>query len=201
VSPSLWQSPPAPAVIPGKQQVTLSLGRARATAILCTLSTSEGSLRVAKPFPVATAADITIQTTSGLVTGVVSFDACKNDYVGAVQKFRFMWMDEKNRARLESVLKQIGRESHGPSLAVNPRRTSRSKSARRGLPALLPIERQEQVGSLVSGVGLVWATHVGTTTMRFESLIAKPGNIEVCGAGVLIWLLAKWRRAAQQARV
>jgi hypothetical protein len=57
-------------------------------------------------------------------------------------------------------------------------------------------------GSLIAGGGVVWAVYVATlgTPAVADALpaasgkiIITPGPIEVCGAGILLWLLGKWR--------
>lgn len=62
------------------------------------------------------------------------------------------------------------------------------------------VRRAEQIGSLVSGGGIIWTTyafaHHSAEIVRFA--VFPPGPLEVLGIGVLIWLFAKWRRAAGQ---
>ena len=56
----------------------------------------------------------------------------------------------------------------------------------------------EKIGSLVAGGGIIWTTyaiaHHSSEIVRWA--IFPPGPLEVLGAGVLIWLVAKWFRAA-----
>ena len=58
------------------------------------------------------------------------------------------------------------------------------------------IRRAEQLGSVIAGGGIVWTAydiaHHSAEIVRFA--IFPPGPLEVLGAGVLIWLVAKWRR-------
>ncbi len=65
------------------------------------------------------------------------------------------------------------------------------------LPLQLPIsvQLQERVGSIIAGSGLVWATKVWTTNpLGILGLVLRPGVVELCTFGVLVWALAKWRR-------
>lgn len=59
-----------------------------------------------------------------------------------------------------------------------------------------------RLGSLIAGGGITWAVYTATrdveinssfleTTLR--SVFMQSGPLEVCGAGILIWLLGKWR--------
>jgi len=60
------------------------------------------------------------------------------------------------------------------------------------------IRRAEQIGSVVAGGGIIWTvydvTHHSAEIVRFA--LFPPGPLEVLGVGVLIWLVAKWCRAA-----
>jgi len=59
------------------------------------------------------------------------------------------------------------------------------------------IHRIEQIGSVISGAGIIWTTyavaHHSTEIARFA--LFPPGPLEVLGVGVLIWLVCKWVRA------
>jgi len=61
------------------------------------------------------------------------------------------------------------------------------------------IRRTEQIGSLVAGGGIIWTAyavaHNSAEIVRFA--IFPPGPIEVLGAGISIWLIAKWCGAVQ----
>lgn len=59
-----------------------------------------------------------------------------------------------------------------------------------------------RLGSLVAGGGIAWAVYAATrdvaldpsfleTTLR--NVFMQNGPLEVCGAGILIWILGKWR--------
>jgi hypothetical protein len=69
------------------------------------------------------------------------------------------------------------------------------RSVRRNFEA---IRKAEQGGSLVAGGGIIWTTyavvHHSADIVRFA--LFPPGPIETLGIGVLIWLVAKWCRAA-----
>lgn len=61
------------------------------------------------------------------------------------------------------------------------------------------IRKEERFGSLLAAAGTIWATHVATrdyaSLWQFE--ILRPGPLEVCALGILVWLHAKWRRSIQ----
>ncbi len=62
----------------------------------------------------------------------------------------------------------------------------------------IAIRRAEQIGSVVAGGGIIWTAyavaHHSAEIVRFA--LFPPGPVEVLGIGVLIWLVAKWCRAA-----
>lgn len=63
----------------------------------------------------------------------------------------------------------------------------------------------ERLGSLMAGGGLIWAARVGTKDMDFNNMdvwqntfrkvMLQTGPLEVCAAGIIVWLIAKWRRS------
>jgi hypothetical protein len=61
------------------------------------------------------------------------------------------------------------------------------------------IHRIEQIGSVISGVGMIWTTyafaHHSGEILRFA--LFPPGPVEVLGIGVLVWLVCKWVRAVK----
>ncbi len=58
----------------------------------------------------------------------------------------------------------------------------------------LPIRLQAQIGSVISGVGIVWCAQVwATRPLGVKALVNTPGDVELCAFGVLVWLIAKWR--------
>ena len=52
-----------------------------------------------------------------------------------------------------------------------------------------------RIGSLTAAGGIVWAAHVSTAGfVNLQNLFPlPPGPMEVCGLGVIIWLVGKWR--------
>lgn len=58
---------------------------------------------------------------------------------------------------------------------------------------------QIRLGSLVAAGGLIWTAKVATANFSgldsFSFTNLPRGPLEVCGAGVLIWLVALWRRS------
>ena len=66
---------------------------------------------------------------------------------------------------------------------------------------LASIRREELLGSLVAGGGIVWivyvATHDYTDLWRLQ--FSPPGPLETSALGILIWLHAKWRRSMKRA--
>ena len=59
------------------------------------------------------------------------------------------------------------------------------------------IKNEERLGSLAAGGGIIWAVWVATqhvgTLWNFS--VTQPGPLEICAAGILMWLHAKWRRS------
>lgn len=56
-----------------------------------------------------------------------------------------------------------------------------------------------RIGSIVAGLGLVWAAKVNTYNFTGlpPSVIFPPGPLETCAVGILIWIHAKWRGSVQ----
>ena len=58
-----------------------------------------------------------------------------------------------------------------------------------------------RLGSLVASGGMIWAVYIATqhfTGLDSFSFARLPrGPLELCAAGVLIWLHAHWRRSVQ----
>ena len=54
-----------------------------------------------------------------------------------------------------------------------------------------------RIGGLVAAAGVIWSTQVATSGFsNIHTLLPLPaGPLEVCGVGVIIWLLGKWRRS------
>ena len=59
------------------------------------------------------------------------------------------------------------------------------------------VRRAEQLGSLIAGGGIIWITYTIThhSAEILHIAIFPRGPLETLGAGVLIWLVAKWCRA------
>ncbi len=59
---------------------------------------------------------------------------------------------------------------------------------------------EERVGSVIAGVGLIWAAQVASSHYAILSHMAvwPPGPLEVCAIGILVWMHAKWRRSVKQ---
>lgn len=64
-----------------------------------------------------------------------------------------------------------------------------------------------KVGSLMAGGGVIWAVYVATQNASMGPdampsaagrVISQAGPLEVCGVGVLLWLLGKWRGSVRQ---
>ena len=63
----------------------------------------------------------------------------------------------------------------------------------------------ERLGSIMAGGGIAWSVHVATRNMdfndmmiwqnTFRKIMLQTGPLEVCAIGVIIWLVAKWRRS------
>lgn len=58
---------------------------------------------------------------------------------------------------------------------------------------------QEIVGAMVAAAGIIWAAWTLTQNVATTSLLGVPprGPLEVCAAGIIIWLIAKWRRSVK----
>lgn len=59
-----------------------------------------------------------------------------------------------------------------------------------------------RLGSLVAGGGITWAVYTATRDVSldpsflettFRNVFMQSGPLEVCGVGILIWILGKWR--------
>jgi len=68
-------------------------------------------------------------------------------------------------------------------------------------------------GALLCGGGIVWAAHIATDGLEysdyfdvllsraFVKIVLSPGPVELLGAGLLIWLFAKWRSSVDIRKV
>jgi hypothetical protein len=61
------------------------------------------------------------------------------------------------------------------------------------------VRREEQLGAIVAGAGLCWAASVAINQFATVYRLGfwPPGPLELCAAGVLIWIHARWRRAVK----
>ena len=49
------------------------------------------------------------------------------------------------------------------------------------------------LGSLIAAGGVIWAVAIASKQLAAAGIVLPSGPLEVCGAGILIWLHAKWR--------
>jgi len=60
----------------------------------------------------------------------------------------------------------------------------------------------ERIAGSLAGCGIIWTTSAITATQATLSTLAfRPGPVEVCGMGVLLWLATKWRLCIMQQAV
>lgn len=54
-----------------------------------------------------------------------------------------------------------------------------------------------RIGSLIAGAGMVWTAYIVTQNFTgldsFSFMNLPRGPLEICAAGILVWLHAKWR--------
>ena len=62
---------------------------------------------------------------------------------------------------------------------------------------LVSIAAEERWGSLIAAGGMIWGAYAATIdfTGVWTLEILRPGPMEVCALGILVWLHAKWRRS------
>jgi hypothetical protein len=65
-----------------------------------------------------------------------------------------------------------------------------------------------RVGSLLAGGGIIWAVYTATKDLKLgenglrdaaNHIMAQTGPMEICGAGVILWLIGKWRSSTRAA--
>lgn len=63
----------------------------------------------------------------------------------------------------------------------------------------MSIRWQEITGALVAAAGIIWASWALTQNITPTALVSVPprGPLEVCAAGIIIWLVAKWRHSVK----
>ena len=63
------------------------------------------------------------------------------------------------------------------------------------------IHGEIRLGSIIAATGLIWAVRLATSNFTgldaFSFARLPRGPLEVCAAGVLIWLHAKWRKSVR----
>ena len=61
----------------------------------------------------------------------------------------------------------------------------------------MSIQREESLGSLIAGGGIIWSVQEATKGLAelWQLRLLRPGPLEVCAIGILVWLHAKWRRS------
>ncbi len=87
--------------------------------------------------------------------------------------------------------------SQAPPVAYAPVRLAGSASSDVGIW----VRRGEQLGSFISGMGMIWTAYAffNHSTQAAAWLgVFPPGPLECTCTGVLIWLVAKWRRAVSR---
>jgi hypothetical protein len=64
---------------------------------------------------------------------------------------------------------------------------------------VLTIRAQERIASLVAAGGVLWTVSVVTKDFTVTKLMQPLsfGPLEMCAAGIILWLIAKWRRAVR----
>lgn len=98
--------------VPNQEQAIVAVGPTQVIGILCKLSVNGGSVRLPKPLPQGTLAEVTLKTTSGKVSGAVEFLRTAPGSPRA-QGFRFIQMDSADRKRLQVALQQMREQGFG----------------------------------------------------------------------------------------
>jgi hypothetical protein len=64
---------------------------------------------------------------------------------------------------------------------------------------LVSISAEERLGSLIAAGGMIWGAYAATIDYAgvWSLEIVRPGPLELCALGILIWLHAKWRRSTK----
>jgi len=59
------------------------------------------------------------------------------------------------------------------------------------------IKNEERLGCLVAAVGIIWAVRLAGQDMStlWNFNVTRPGPLEICALGILMWLHGKWRRS------
>lgn len=99
--------------VPNKEQAVVAFGAQRMLGVLCKLSVTGGSLRLSRPIPKGTVADLTIRATSGPITSAVEFLGPADRGALPPQAFRFIHMGPAESRRLENALDEIRKQGFG----------------------------------------------------------------------------------------
>ncbi len=63
---------------------------------------------------------------------------------------------------------------------------------------MLRIHSEERIGSLVAAGGVIWAVKIASAAFYQMPAASFPvAPLEVCSAGIAVWLHAKWRRSVK----
>ncbi len=98
--------------LPNQQNSVVNIDGRRFTAALRKLSVNGGSVRLSKPLPEGTLAEITLPTNSGKVTSAIQL--LTNDGHGT-QGFRFLQLDPSTRSTLQTAIAQMRKQGLGDS--------------------------------------------------------------------------------------
>ncbi len=57
------------------------------------------------------------------------------------------------------------------------------------------IKNEERLGCLVAAGGIIWAIRLAGQDMStlWNFNVTRPGPLEICALGILMWLHGKWR--------
>jgi hypothetical protein len=100
-------------VVPNKEQAIIAFGAQRAAGVLCKLSATGGTLRLAKRVPRGTVAELTLKATSGTITSAIEFLAVADGGTPPAQAFRFIHMPPAENRRLENTLEEMRKQGFG----------------------------------------------------------------------------------------
>jgi len=64
---------------------------------------------------------------------------------------------------------------------------------------LFSIATEERLGRLIAAGGMIWCAY--SATLEYAGVwsleLFRPGSIEVCALGIVVWLHGKWRRSTK----
>ncbi len=99
--------------VPNGEQVVVSVESKPRVAILCKLSATGGSMRVARSFAPGTLGEITVKTASGKITAAIELLRAGVEGGAPTQAFRFLHMEPGDLRRLQEALEQMRQHGHG----------------------------------------------------------------------------------------